>query len=158
MSQCCGKIPTEDDVAFLTTVVLQTVLRYGNIWQGDIGEEAATEYAVTNLNLHTEKFDKKLHGYDNVLRNSNGRLVIMEAKATKASGLNALGNTNHGKEGSVEWVEYKATLMCDPTSSFYSPANARIGEEILRVGAKNVEFLVVHIDPDTQKVDVSKLR
>ena len=158
MSQCCGKIPTEEDAGYIALVVLNTVQRYGNIWQGDLGEQMATEHAVKELNLGTERFDKKIHGYDNVFRDGAGKLVIVEAKATKSSGVASLKDTVHGREGSVEWVEYKAPLMCDPTSSFYSAANAMIGEEILRVGAANVEFLVIHIDPESQLVDVTQLR
>lgn len=158
MSQCCGKIPTDEDVGFLVRTVLETVRRYGNIWQGNLGEEAAIVHAETELNLKSEVFDKRVHGFDGVCRSSSGKLVIVESKATKASGLSSLSPSNHGREGSVEWVEHKASLMCDPTSSFYSEANAKIGEEILRVGAKNVEFIVIHIDPGSQKVDVTKLR
>lgn len=158
MSQACCKIPLPEESGFIAQTVLQTVNRYGKIWQGEIGEAAATEYAVKELNLTPQPFDKRVHGIDIVTRNGSGKLVLIESKATKASGISSLGSTIHGREGSAEWVEYKATLMCDPTSSFYSAANAKIGEEILRVGAKNVEFLVVHIDPTSTKVDVSKLR
>ncbi len=158
MSQCCGKIPTTEDVGFMVQTTLEWVKRYGDKYQGNLGEAAATEYAETNLNLSQVPFNQNAHGFDNVMRNSSGKLVIIEAKATKASGVSSLEATNFGREGSVSWVEYKATLMCDPTSTFYSPANAKIGEEILRVGAANIEFLVVHIDPSEATVDVTKLR
>ena len=158
MTQCCGKIPTEEEVGFIIQTTLEWVKRYGAMEQGNLGEQAASTYAVQELKLRPEHFDKRLHGFDGVMRNSSGKLVIVEAKATTASGMAALGNTCHGREGSAEWVEYKATLMMDPSSSFYSPANAKIGEEILRVGAKNVEFLVIHIDPSGTEIDVTKLR
>lgn len=158
MTQACCKIPLTAEIGFLVQTVLQTVKRYGNIWQGEAGEVAATEYAVKELSLSKEVFDKRIHGFDGVMRGAGGELVIVEAKATKASGLNALSMTSHGREGSVEWVKYKAELMCDPTSSFYTPANAKIGEEILRVGAEKVKFLVIHMDPSGTKVDVTKLR
>jgi hypothetical protein len=158
MSQCCGKIPTTEEVGFIVQTTLQWVKRYGNSYQGGLGESVATEHAVQELNLSPARFDKRVHGFDSVMRNSSGKLVIIEAKATQASGLAALGSTSHGREGSVEWVEYKATLMCDPTSSFYTPDNAKIGEEILRVGAENVTFLVIHTDPQTFKTDSTKLR
>lgn len=158
MTQVCGKIPTLEDVGYITQLVLNVVERYGNIWKGEAGEEAAMEYSEKVLGLHEQEFDKKLHGFDGVMRDSSGKLVIIEAKATVASGISSLSATNHGREGSVEWVTYKAELMCDPTSSFYSETNAKIGEEILRVGAENVEFLVVHINPNSLNVDVSKLR
>jgi len=69
-----------------------------------------------------------------------------------------LAKTNHGKEGSEEWVQHKAELMCDKNSSFYSEANRKIGEEILSRGAKHVEFVVIHIHPETLNVDVTNLR
>ena len=158
MTQTCGKIPYEEELGFISTVILETFERYGNIWKGDLGEQVATEYAVNELDLKVQNFDKRVHGFDGVFRDGNGKLVILESKATLQSGLNALSDTNHGKEGSVEWVEYKATLMCDPTSTFFTEANAKIGEEILRVGAKNVEFIVVHTNPNSLQTDVTKLR
>ncbi len=158
MSQACGKIPTPDDSGFIVQTALEAIRRYGNIWQGDIGEAAATVYAAEVLNLRQEKFDPRNTGFDNVMRNSSGKLVIIESKATKASGVSSLGHTNYGREGSVTWVKHKAEQMCDETSSFYSEANAKIGAEILRVGPENVEFVVVHIDPVSTEVDVTKLR
>jgi hypothetical protein len=158
MGQICGKIPTPEDVGFMVQTAFHYLDRYGKIMQGNAGEEAANEYAFSKMNLHQEKFDQNRHGFDNVYRNSLGKLVIGEAKATKSSGLSALADTNHGREGSVEWVEHKARLMCDPLSSFYSEANRKIGEEILSVGAKNVEFVVIHIHPEKLTVDVTNLR
>lgn len=158
MSQVCGKMQNLEDLGFITQSILNYLDRYGNNIQGDLGEKAANVYAVNELHLHEENFDKQIHGFDCVFRDGSGKLVIGEAKATRTSGLNALANTNHGKEGSVEWVEYKAQMMCDPLSSLYSPANCKIGEEILRVGAKNVEFIVIHMHPETLNVDVTNLR
>lgn len=158
MSQACGKIPTDEEVGWLVQTIANTVSRYGRIWQGDIGEEIAAKYAVEKLGMTLEKFDKQLHGFDNVLRNQSGKLVILESKATKVSGVNALGQTKHGREGSVEWVDYKARLMCDPTSSFYTEANAKIGQEILAVGAENVQFLIVHTDIEAEQIDETWLR
>jgi hypothetical protein len=154
MSQSCGKIPSKEDTDHIRRSIEGHQLRY----QGELGESLTSEYCVNELNLNGEFFDPVQHGYDGVYRDGTGKLVLIEAKLTVASGLKSLGNTNHGKEGSVEWVEYKATLMCDPTSTFYSPDNARIGQEILERGAKYVTFLVVHTDPNTLKTDVTKLR
>lgn len=153
MSQCCGKIPAEEDI----TAIRQSIVK-GNVFQGDIGEQVASEYASEQLGLHAEFFDQKRNGFDSVFRDSTNRLVIVESKLTEASGISALGQTNHGREGSVEWIEYKASQMMDPTSSLYSPDNAKIGEEILRVGAVNVSFVVIHTDPQTLKTDSTKLR
>lgn len=154
MGQCCGKIPSDEDAKNIRDSIEGLQKQY----QGDLGESAASEYVVNELGLNAEYFDKVPHGFDGVFRNGLGNLVLVEAKLTEASGLSALGYTNHGREGSVEWVEYKAGLMCDPTSSMYTPDNAKIGEEILRVGAENVSFVVVHIDPDSLQTDVTTLR
>lgn len=155
MSQCCGKIPTPDDDHHNRNSSQEAK---GRPYQGDLGEGNAAEYAVNELGLHAEFFDQQNTGFDLVFRDGLGKLVIVESKLTEASGVSSLGYTNHGREGSVEWVEYKATLMCDPTSSFYTPDNAKIGEEILRVGAQNVTFLVIHTDPQNFKIDTTKLR
>jgi hypothetical protein len=156
--QSCGKVQYLEDLGYIAQSMIYYLNSYGKILQGNAGEEAANEYAVKEMNLRQEKFDKNLHGFDCVFRDGSGKLVIGEAKATKASGVSSLAPTNHGKEGSVEWVEYKAQLMCDPLSSFYSEANRKIGEEILSRGAKHVEFVVIHIHPETLNVDVTNLR
>lgn len=157
MSQCCGKIPTEEEVGFVVQAALDWIKRYGSIEQGNVGEQIADEYAQRSLHMTPEKFDKRINGFDSVFR-ENGKLVIVEAKATKASGLASLGQTKHGREGSVEWVRQKAEKMIDPTSSFYSEANEKIGREILRVGPENVSFVVIHTDPTSLKIDVTKIR
>jgi len=158
MSQCCGKIPTMADVGFMVQTICAWTTRFGNIALGAAGEEIANTYAVNEMGLELVKFDKQVHGFDNLFRNGDGKLVIGETKTTKASGISSLGDTNHGKEGSVEWVEYKARLMCDPLSSFYSEANRKIGEEILSRGAENVEFVLIHVDVEHESVDVRNLR
>jgi hypothetical protein len=154
-SQACCKVPFAEDVDHIRKSIEEN---RGRALQGDIGERVAAEYAHEDLGLHAEFFDPRETGIDLVCRDAMGKLVLIEAKLTEKSGLSSLGTTNHGREGSVEWVEYKATLMCDPSSSFYTPDNAKIGEEILRVGAENVTFLVIHTDPQTFKTDSTKLR
>ena len=85
--------------------------------------------------------------------------MLIEAKNTEKSATAALGATkSYGKEGSIEWIEYHARLMCDPSSSRYSPDNAKIGEEILRVGAANVSYVIIHTNPSTLKTDTVKVR
>lgn len=154
MSQCCGKSGTPEDTGNNKRSIEGMQSRF----QGDIGESAVSEYVTEHLGHQPEFFDKRDHGFDMVFRDSMGKLVLIESKLTMASGLSALGHPAIGTEGSVPWVEYYAELMCDPLSSFYTPDNAKIGEEILRVGAENVTFLVVHIDPGTLETDVTKLR
>ena len=154
MTQVCGKGGTKED----TKNIRASIEGHQNRFQGDIGESVAADYVVNTLELNAEFFDKRLHGIDGVYRDGNGKLVLTEDKFTVASGLASLGHTKHGREGSVEWVTYKATLMCDRSSSFYTPDNAKIGEEILSIGAENITFLVIHTDPNTLETDVAKLR
>lgn len=165
--QACAKIPTLEDLGFWTQTMMTYMDHYGKILMGNAGEEAADEYAVTYMNYSLANFNRQRTGFDNMFRDGSGKLVIGESKATKASGLNALSNTKHGKEGSVEWIEYNAKLLCDPLSSYSTEANRKIGEEILSIGAKNIEFVVIHLDmnkfgTDTTDyksvVDVTRLR
>lgn len=154
MSQCCGKSGTPED----TGNNKKSIMALGNKLQGDIGESVAAQVAVNELNLVAENFDPPNKGFDSVYRNTSGELVIVEAKLTLAGGKSALGSTNHGRQGSVEWVRYNAELMCDPYSGRYSPDNAKIGKEILRVGAENVHFVVIHTNPETLETSVDHLR
>lgn len=142
MSQCCGKIPNENDVK----EIRESTEIYGRKFQGDIGENDAAEFAVNELNLNGEFFDPKNTGIDSVFRDGAGKLVLLESKLSLGG---RLESTRHGKQGSVEWIQYKAELMSDPSSSLYSPDNAKIGEEILRVGPENVHYLKVHRNPET---------
>jgi len=153
MSQCCGKIPNDNDVAAIKKSIAK-----GNALQGDIGEQVAAQVVSERLNLTAEFFDPPNNGFDAVFRDKGGKLVIVEAKLTSGSGSSSLGMTNHGRQGSVEWIEYNAQLMCDPSSSRYSPDNAKIGQEILRVGAQNVRMVLVHTDPQTLESDITELR
>ena len=142
MGQCCGKSGTPED----TNNNRKSLEAQGSKLQGDIGEQVAAQVATEQLNLNAEFFDPPHNGFDSVYRDPSGKLVIVEAKFT-TGGMGSLGITNHGKQGSVEWIEYNAQQMCDPLSSQYSPDNAKIGEEILRVGAENVHMVVIHTDP-----------
>lgn len=162
MSQCCGKVPTNNDVKDIKdSVKSPRVSPHGNSMQGDIGEQVAAEVVCERLNVSAEFYDAPKSaqaGIDSIYRSSSGKLVLVEAKFTDRGGLGSLGMTAHGRQGSVEWVRHHAELMCDPSSSRYSPDNAKIGEEILRVGAENVAFYVVHTDPHTLETDITKLR
>lgn len=163
MSQACCKIPTVDDVnAIIESIKKPRVSPRGNALQGDIGEMHAAKVAHEQLNLSAEFYDvpkSSERGIDSIYRDHGGKLVLVEAKNTDKSAMASLGKTrNYGREGSVEWVEFHAKLMCDPTSSRYSPDNAKIGEEILRIGAANVSFYIIHIDPITLETDIVKLR
>lgn len=130
---------------------------FGSRLQGDIGEQVAAQVATHQLNLNAEYFDPPHNGFDGVYRDSLGTLVIIEAKLT-TGGMGSLGHTSHGRQGSVEWIQHNAELMCDPYSSRYSPDNAKIGAEILRVGAENVHMVVIHTNPETLQTSVHSIR
>lgn len=152
MGQSCGKMPDQND-----TKHIRSSEGFGAKLQGDIGEQVAAEVATQRLNLTAECFDPPHNGFDSVYRDSSGKLVIVEAKFTTA-GMGSLQSTAHGRQGSVEWIQHNAELMCDPLSSRYSPDNAKIGEEILRVGAENVRMVVIHTDPGTLESTVHNIR
>ena len=151
MSQCCGKIPDEDDVR----EIRKSFEVYGRKFQGNIGESDAAHIATHELGLNAEFFEPENTGFDSVYRDKKGTLVLLESKLSVGG---RLSSTKHGRQGSVEWIEYKAELMCDPMSALYCPDNAKIGEEILRVGAENVHYLKVHRDPVTLKSNVDWIR
>lgn len=155
MTQACGKIPDNDD----TKHVRKSIEAHGNKFQGDIGEQVAAHVAVNELNLTAENFDPPNNGFDSVYRDSAGKLVIVESKMTLVGGMGALHTTkNYGKQGSVEWVRHTAESMCDPYSGQYSPDNAKIGAEILRVGPENVHLVYIHTSPTSLESTVTKIR
>lgn len=153
-STVCGTNGSPDDCVHQK----QSMEGLQSRWQGDVGESYASEYVTNELGWTAEFFDKMDHGFDGVFRTPGGKLAIMESKLTTTSGKSALGYPNIGREGSVEWVRYYAEQMSDQNSSFYTSDNAKIGEEILRVGPENVPFLIVHVDPSTLRTDETYLR
>lgn len=142
MSQCCGKIPSVDDVKDIR----KSREVYGRKFQGDIGENDAADYMVNVLGYNGEFFDPKHTGIDSVFRDDTGTLVLCESKLSEGG---RLSPTKHGPQGSVEWVRDKAERMCDRNDDLYTPDNAKIGEEILRVGPENVHFVKYHRNPTT---------
>ncbi|EKD52555.1 MAG: hypothetical protein ACD_61C00306G0001 [uncultured bacterium] len=169
MSQACCKIPSNEDVQAINESVKKNfaaekpkVSPALNSFQGDIGEMIAAQVATEQLNLRPEFYDspgKSEKGIDLIYRDGSGKLVLIEAKNTEKGARASLTTTKtYGREGSIEWIEYHAKLMCDPSSSRYSPDNAKLGEEILRVGAANVTFYIIHTNPSTLKTDTVKIR
>lgn len=149
--QVCGKIPMLED----PKEIRKSAEIYGRKFQGDIGENDAAQIAVNELGLNGEFFDPKHTGIDSVYRDGKGKLVLLESKLSEGG---QLSQTKHGRQGSVEWIQYKAEQMIDPASSLYSPDNAKIGEEILRVGPANVHYLKAHRNPVTLEAHVDWIR
>lgn len=151
MSQCCGKIPSVDDVK----EIRKSCEIYGRKFQGDIGEQDAANYMVYERGYSGEFFDPKHTGIDSVFRDEKGKLVLVESKLSKDG---RLSSTKHGKQGSVEWIQNKAERMCDKYDDLWSPDNAKIGQEILRVGAENVHYVKYHRIPGSLEVRVVDVR
>lgn len=151
MSQCCAKIPSVEDVK----EIRKNTEIYGRKFQGNIGESDAAQIAVNILGLYGEFFDARETGLDSVFRDNKGTLVLLESKLSVGG---QLSSTKHGKQGSIEWIRYKAELMIDPGSSLYSPDNAKIGEEILRVGPENVHYIKAYRNPETLREKIEWIR
>lgn len=150
MSQCCGKIPSIDDVL----EIQKSHEIYGRKFQGDIGERDAAEYMVNVRGYTGEFFDPKNTGIDSVFRD-RGKLVLVESKLSEGG---QLKSTKHGKQGSVEWIQNKAERMCDKYDDLWSPDNEKIGREILHVGAENVHYVKYQRKPGSLEVRVVDVR
>lgn len=151
MSQCCGKIPSIDDVKDIR----KSREIYGRKFQGDIGENDAADYMVNVMGYNAEFFDPKHTGLDSVFRDKTGTLVLCESKLADTG---RLSPTKHGKQGSVEWIRDKAERMCDPNDNLSTPDNAKIGAEILRLGPENVHYVKYHRNATTLDVKPDFLR
>lgn len=119
--------------------------------EGRMGELIAAATALQRLNLERETFDQiSKQGIDSVCRDSNGRLVVIEAKYKKDSPLSSLGQRKLSDEQlSPSWIERAALLMQSVTSKQFSPENAKLGHEIMTVGAENVRAILIHTDKET---------
>ena len=119
-------------------------------WQGDIGEHISAQLAEL-LGFNPVEFEPKDTGFDRVHQDSEGRLVVVEAKMVdvddnRYQGPELLSKTiRDGEQLSPSWIAARAERMQDPTSSLYSPSNAKIGFEISR-DPDSVRAVLVSID------------
>lgn len=123
--------------------------------QGKVGEVAAHLVAQELLGLSETAFSPATHGFDNVMRDKHGNLVIVEIKTTHGNPLDRLDPTKHGKQMEKEWTEWVAGRMSDTNTEFYgdNPNNDKIGREILAKGSDNVRHVLIHVDPITHGID-----
>lgn len=144
---------------YLTVQVFtQTVLRYGHIEQGNIGEEIANELATDKLGFSQVGFAPAKHGLDGVFRDSKGSLVVVDSKCTTGSPFSALHTTNHGTQLTSTWIGAKAACMQNPNSAQYTPQNARVGSEIQQaLNRGEVRTMLVHSNPETMEVTAYEL-
>lgn len=140
MSTLCNKFGSTEDA--------NKARASGSKYQGDIGEHVANDVMTNDLGFAPEFFDQPYKGFDGVFRDENGTLVIMESKMTEKNGLSSLKETAHGRQGDIEKIEYEAYLMQHEPGKA-TPDNIRIGEEISRVGADQVRFVLVYTNPST---------
>jgi len=124
---------------------LQRQMGYGSKFQGDIGEGVTLRVASDKLGLTPDpRFDQAKHGFDTVFRDPEGRLVVIEAKYDER-GIKAL----EGDQMQPSWVERNAGMMQDPGNERFTEGNAKIGREILKVGAENIRRIVIATDSST---------
>jgi len=125
--------------------------------QGDIGERLAAKILVHEMDLNGEPFIPPYGGLDQVYRDRNGTLVTVECKFT-TSGISSLNKGKHIPQGTPEHTRRNTRLMQDPTSSQFSPENAKLGAEIDRVGAENIRSMGVITDPGSLVTTVYELK
>ncbi|MBC7228223.1 MAG: hypothetical protein H5T61_13500 [Thermoflexales bacterium] len=120
---------------------------------GDVGEALAADLTQQEGNLREIPFDQPKHGFDRVFLTSNGRVVILESKVHKRGEFHP-GQTQHGEQGSPEWVAATAEKMADPFSAQWSPANERIAALIRDMGMENVPVVAVVIETETGQAHI----
>ena len=97
------------------------------------------------------EFTHAAHGYDGVMRDRAGTIVIVEAKTSPrdASFQSHLHDTKHGRQCSDEWIRAKALEMQKDSD----PRNREIAQAILSA-PERVKVLAVHMNPDTHEATV----
>ena len=138
----CSEYASQDDVQ-----AIRSSMSLGNITQGSWGEMIAAQIAVAEdkLDLIAQPYSPGHKGIDAVCRDHKGNLVVVEVKMTGA-GLGSLDRTQHGRQGSVEWIGRQAELMQRDSVNTH---NAKVGNEILSKGPENVRSITISVDPDT---------
>lgn len=120
---------------------------------GDAGEVLAANLVQQEGNLQEIPFDQPYHGFDRVFLTPDGRVVILESKV-HACGRFRPSQTEHGEQGSPEWIAAQAEKMADPSSAQWSPANERIAALIREMGPENVPVVAVVIETQTGQAHV----
>ncbi len=121
--------------------------------QGALGEEIAAQVLSEKFGLQPLPFDPPKHGFDRVFRAPGIPLIVVESKAHRSGHLE-LGQTEHGEQGSPEWIAAQAEKMADPASAQWSPANERIAALIRELGPENVPVITVLTDPQSGQSQV----
>ncbi len=120
---------------------------------GDVGEALAADLARQEGRLREVPFDQPKHGFDRVFLTPDGRVVILESKVHGRGEFHP-GQTQHGEQGSPEWIAAAAERMADPSSAQWSPANERIAALIRELGPENVPVVAVVIETETGQAHI----
>jgi hypothetical protein len=149
--EAAGSVGVAGVVAAAGVAILRQFIGQAHGHIGATGEEIAQDMAEKSLGYENVEFDRTKHGFDRILRDPSGQLVILESK-TNVEGKLEL-NTDSG-QGSSEWVSRIAHEMTDPSSSKWSQVNEQIGREILQIGPENIPLIATVTNPNTGLGDI----
>ena len=134
-------------------LLITTIVNHWKEIQGKIGEKFVAENVVGALDLLPTDFTAAKHGFDNVFRDSQKNMVVLESKCTTGSPFSALHTTQHGKQLGNQWIARQAELMQNQNSAQHTPENTRLGEQIQQAIQDNVlRAVLVHTNPETKTV------
>lgn len=120
---------------------------------GDVGEALAADLVRQGGSLREIPFDQPRHGFDRVFLTPDGRVIILESKVHKRGEFHP-GQTQHGEQGSPEWIAATAEKMAAPSSAQWSPTNERIAALIRETGPENVPVIAVVIETETGQAHI----
>lgn len=120
---------------------------------GHAGEALAAGLVREQPGFQELPFDPPKHGFDRVFTAPGLPLIVLESKVSGRSQFRP-GQTQHGEQGSPEWIAAQAEKMADPSSAQWSPANERIATLIRELGPEQVPAVAVVIGRDTGLADV----
>lgn len=120
---------------------------------GDAGEEIAAYLLSEQSGFQEVAFDQPHQGFDRVFSAPGLPLIIVESKVSQ-TGTFRPGNTQHGSQGSPEWIQRQAGQMANPASKKWSPANEEIATTIQQLGAENIPVIAVVTQTETGTIDI----
>lgn len=120
---------------------------------GDVGEALAADLVRQEGGLREIPLDQPKHGFDRVFLTPDGRVVILESKVHRRGEFHP-GQTQHGEQGSPEWIAATAEKMADSSSAQWSPANERIAALIRDMGSGNVPVVAVVMETETGQAHI----
>jgi hypothetical protein len=120
---------------------------------GMVGEELSARLVREQPGFQELPFDQPKHGFDRVFTAPGLPLIVLESKVSSTGQFHP-GQTQHGEQGSPEWIAAQAEKMADPASSQWSPTNERIAALVRELGPENVPAVAVVIQSETGLADV----